>query len=111
MPLLQERDLGCLAFSPMDTGLLAAAEPADPALRGLVQCIDEVANQLGVPRAVVCVSWVAQQVGITSVLCGAESPEQVRVNTLGSTLTLPGDALEMLDVARQRYRRAQRRAG
>jgi len=111
MPLLKESELGCLAFSPMDKGLLAAAEPADPALRRLVQCIDEVADQLGVPRAAICVSWVAQQAGITSVLCGAESPEQVRVNTLGSTLILPGDMLEMLDVARQRYRRAQRRAG
>ncbi len=108
MPLLRSSGMGCLAFSPMDTGLLAADVPSDPALRSLVAVVDQVATQLGVARAAVCVAWVSRQAEISSVLCGAESPEHVEVNALGSTLALPVQALALLEEARRRYRAGQR---
>ena len=59
LPLLRRTGLGCLAFSPMDTGLLA--RPNDPALAALVAAIDQVAADLGTSRAAVCVAWVLHQ--------------------------------------------------
>ncbi len=110
MPLLRSSGMGCLAFSPMDTGLLATALPSDPALRELVAAVDEVAAQLGVPRAAVCVAWVSQQAEISSVLCGAESVEHVEVNASGCVLALPEPVLDLLEEARRRYRSMQRLA-
>ena len=108
MPLLRSSGMGCLAFSPMDTGLLAAAVPPEPALREFVAVVDGVATELGVPRAAVCVAWVSRQAEISSVLCGAESVEHVEVNASGSVLALPNPALDVLEEARRRYRSAQR---
>ena len=86
LPLLRRTGLGCLAFSPMDTGLLA--RPNDPALSSLVAAIDQVAADLGTSRAAVCVAWVLHQ-GITCVLAGAESAAHVDANLRGTCLQLP----------------------
>ena len=105
LPLLRRTGLGCLAFSPMDTGLLAA-RPNDPALAALVAAIDQVAADLGTSRAAVCVAWVLHQ-GITCVLAGAESAAHVDANLQGTRHQLPADALAALDQARQTYRASQ----
>lgn len=104
LPLLRRTGLGCLAFSPMDTGLLA--RPNEPALAALVAAIDQVAADLGTCRAAVCVAWVLQQ-GITCVLAGAESAAHVDANLQGIGLQLPADALAALDRARRAYRASQ----
>ena len=104
LPLLRRTGLGCLAFSPMDTGLLA--RPNDPALATLVAAIDQVAADLGTSRAAVCVAWVLHQ-GLTCVLAGAESAAHVDANLQGTCLQLPSDALAALDQARCTYRASQ----
>lgn len=104
LPLLRRTGLGCLAFSPMDTGLLA--RPDTPALAALVAAIDQVAANLGTSRAAVCVAWVLHQ-GLTCVLAGAESTEHVNANLQGTDLQLPADALAALNQARQTYRASQ----
>lgn len=104
LPLLRRTGLGCLAFSPMDTGLLV--RPNDPALAALVAAIDQVAAGLGVSRAAVCVAWVLHQ-GLTCVLAGAESPAHVNANLQGTALQLPADVLAALDQARRTYRTSQ----
>jgi aryl-alcohol dehydrogenase-like predicted oxidoreductase len=110
IPLLKRENLGCLAFSPMDTGLLAPAVPEDPALAALAASIDQVADDLGTIRASVCVAWVLHQ-GLTCVLAGSESPEHVDANLAGTRLELPAAALAALDRARQAYRATQQQAG
>ena len=110
IPLLKRENLGCLAFSPMDTGLLAPAVPEDPALAALAASIDQVADDLGTVRASVCVAWVLHQ-GLTCVLAGSESPEHVDANLAGTRLELPADALAALDRARRTYRATQQKAG
>ena len=110
IPLLKRENLGCLAFSPMDTGLLAPAVPEDPALAALAASIDQVADDLGTIRASVCVAWVLHQ-GLTCVLAGSESSEHVDANLAGTRLELPAAALAALDRARQAYRATQQQAG
>ena len=102
-PLLNQHDLGCLAFSPLDTGLLAPGRPAEGSLTDLVKAIDQVAADLALPRAAVCIAWVKQRQGITSVLAGAESRQHVDDNLLGSQTHLPAQAVADLDAARQIY--------
>ena len=101
LPLLRRTGLGCLAFSPMDTGLLI--RPNTPALAALVAALDQVAAGLGTSRAAVCVAWVLHQ-GLTCVLAGAESTAHVNANLQGTDLQLPADALAALDQARRTYR-------
>ena len=109
IPLLEREQLGCLAFSPMDTGLLAPPVPDDPALAALTAVIDRVADDLNTRRAALCVAWVLHQ-GLTCVLAGCESPEHVDATIEGTHLQLPTDALDALDKARQTYRSSQKEA-
>jgi aryl-alcohol dehydrogenase-like predicted oxidoreductase len=106
IPLLKRENLGCMAFSPMDTGLLAPEKPDDPALAELAAAIDRVAADLESSRASVCVAWVLHQ-GLTCVLAGSESAEHVDMNLAGTRLQLPAGALATLDQARQTYRLSQ----
>lgn len=106
-PLLVEHQIGCMAFSPMDTGHLAPGRDTAPPLCALVEEIDDVAAQLGVERASICVAWLAQQPGISSVLCGAESCAQLDANLRGIELELPAEALAQLTAARRVFRSAQ----
>lgn len=106
-PLLTKYQIGCMAFSPMDMGHLAPGRHTDPPLRALVESIDDVAAQLGVGRASICVAWLAQQPGISSVLCGAESSEQLDANLRGIELELPAESIAQLTQARCVFRSAQ----
>ena len=106
IPLLQRANLGCMAFSPMDTGLLAAQTPQQSALAELVTAIDRVAAEFDTSRAAVCVAWVLHQ-GLTCVLAGSESIAHVDENLAGTQLALPDATLAELDKARQGYRQSQ----
>lgn len=109
IPLLKRAGLGCMAFSPMDTGLLAPQIPDAPALADLAAAIDQVGAELDTSRAAVSVAWVLHQ-GLTSVLAGSESIEHVDQNLAGARLTLPNTALADLDQARNTYRQSQQEA-
>ena len=108
LPRCQADDIGVLAYSPLMHGMLAgkyatAADVPDGRARSrhfsterelarhgepgceaetfsAVNAIREIAGGLGRSMASVAVSWVAQQPGITSVIVGAASPEQLRAN-------------------------------
>ncbi len=109
-PLLKKSGIGSMAFSPLDTGHLAPDRSTSPPLSALVKTIDQVAVQLGVARAAICVAWVMHQPGVTSVLCGAESCEHIDANLGGSELQLPVEALAQLTMARQIFCAAQESA-
>ncbi len=91
--LLKRTKLGCMAFSPMDAGLLTPQIPDEPALADLAIAIDEVAAGLDTSRAAVCVAWVLHQ-GPTSVLAGTR-------------LILSDAVLAELSQARRTYRLSQ----
>jgi aryl-alcohol dehydrogenase-like predicted oxidoreductase len=107
LPLLRRTGLGCLAFSPLDTGHLASESPVQPPLAGLIKAIDQVAADLEVPRAAVCVAWVLHHPEITCALAGCESREQIHACLAGTQLALPAQALDALDQARKDFRKEQ----
>ena len=105
-PVLRESGLGLLAFSPLDTGHLVPGRDTDPntPLGTLIGVLDEVAQDLGVSRATVCVAWVLTHPEVTSVLAGTERPEHVEDNFAGTELILPNEAIETLNAANAAYR-------
>lgn len=110
-PVLRESGLGLLAFSPLDTGHLVPGRnvDTDTPLSTLIDVLDQVAQDLRVNRATVCVAWVLIHPEVTSVLAGAEHPEHVEDNFIGTEITLPDEAIETLNAASAAYREQQAR--
>ncbi|MCZ6678273.1 MAG: aldo/keto reductase [Candidatus Poribacteria bacterium] len=106
-PVLRRADLGLMAFSPLDTGHLVPGRSvqAGSPLSTLIGNVDEVAQDLGVGRAEVCVAWVLTHPEVTSVLAGAERPEHVEENVAGTRLVLPAEAIDVLSAASEAYRK------
>ena len=108
-PLLRRTGLGVQSIGPHAAGLLAPGRSAEPesALADLLDTLDRVAGDLGVPRSQVCVAWVLSHPELTTALAAAESPEHVEDNLAGAALELPAEALETLNTASAAYRDRQ----
>jgi len=107
-PLIREHKLGLQAFSPLAAGKLAPGrEPGDGSpLADVIGVMDEVAGDLAATRPQVAIAWVLSYPEVTSALAGAEKPEHVEDNVVGSRLALPSDALATLNAASEAYIRA-----
>jgi len=110
-PLLRKSGLGLLAFSPLDTGHLVPGRNIDPdtPLATLIDVLDQVAQDLRVSRATICVAWVLTHPEVTSVLAGTERPEHVEDNFTGTEIVLPDEAIDTLNDASAAYREQQAR--
>ena len=116
-PLLRRTGLGVQAIGPHAAGILVrpartggvnpASVELSPAHIELLNVVDDVAADLGVPRSQVCVAWVLSHPEITTSLAGAESPEQVEDNLAGSLLELPPEAIATLNAASHVFDKAQ----
>ena len=108
-PVLRESGLGLLAFSPLDTGHLVPGRNIDPEtpLATLVGVLDQIAQDLRVSRATVCVAWVLIHPEVTSVLAGTERLEHVEHNFAGTELVLPDEVVDTLNAASAAYREQQ----
>ena len=108
-PVLRKSGLGLLAFSPLDTGYLVPGRNTDPdtPLGTLIGVLDEVAHNLRVSRGTVCIAWVLPHPEVTSVLAGAERPEHVEDNFVGTEIVLPDEAMKTLNAASAAYREQQ----
>ena len=98
-PVLHESGIGMIAFSPLGGGQLAKEENADSPISDLINVIDEVAAELNVARATVCVAWVAAHSEVTSILAGSCTPKAVDQNFAGTNLILPDEAFAKLTAA------------
>ena len=94
---------------PWDTGYLVPGRNTDPdtPLGTLIGVLDEVAHNLRVSRGTVCVAWVLTHPEVTSVLAGAERPEHVEDNFVGTEIVLPDEAMKTLNAASAAYREQQ----
>ena len=92
-------DFGWMAFSPQDAGHLAPGRPVRKGQELVVAALDRVAADLGATRPQVCIAWGLSHPEVTSVLGGAESPEQVTENFQGTRLKLPPESLAVLNAA------------
>ena len=104
-PLIRRHNLGLMAFSPLASGTIAPGRtaPSGSPLARMLSALDEVASELSVSRAQVCIAWVLTHPEVTSSLAGAERPEHVDDNVAGSRLTLPGELLARLNAASDEY--------
>ena len=118
LPLLRREGVGCIAFAPLQNGLLTSRYlngiPADsraahdprylkPAaitegkLRK-VRALDDLARQRGQTLAQMALVWVLRDEGVTSALIGASKPEQIVENVRAlEHAPFTGDELAAID--------------
>jgi aryl-alcohol dehydrogenase-like predicted oxidoreductase len=129
VPRCIEHQLSILCYSPLAQGLLsgkwktADEVPESRARNRLFSCerpetvhdepgceeqmfatlarIREIGSELGQSMATVALAWCLHKPGVTTVLAGARSPEQVALNAKAAQLELDSDTVRQLDEASQ----------
>ncbi len=120
VPLCQKYGLGILPWSPLAGGFLSGKMTRDqppPAGSRLDawkerraafdndrnwKIVDELRAVAGAVEATpsqVALAWALQRPGVTSVIFGARSPEQLHDNLKSATLVLPAEMVARLDAA------------
>lgn len=131
LPWCHSRGIAMVVYWPLMKGLLAGGMSRDmafpttdsrhkyPMFNGLefqrnldfVESLRPVSIRLGCSLPDLVLAWTAEQVGITCVLFGATSPEQVRINASALACELDDDARQAIATAiRDRGPVAGRRA-
>jgi aryl-alcohol dehydrogenase-like predicted oxidoreductase len=120
-PFCLEEQVGIIAYSPLGKGVLSGKydaqqlPPADdyrhqkkyfakenlPRFLALADNLRELAPRFSCTPAQVALAWVIAKPGITVVLPGAKSPDQIRVNAEASDISLPPEVVEQLDQVSQ----------
>jgi aryl-alcohol dehydrogenase-like predicted oxidoreductase len=116
-PFCLKNQVGIIAYSPLGKGVLSGKydaqhlPPSDdyrhhrkyfakenlPRFLALAQHLRELAPEFSCTPAQLALAWVLAKPGITVVLPGAKSPDQVRANTEASNISLPSDVIAKLD--------------
>ncbi len=117
VPFCLENNIGILAYSPMQRGLLAGKikkghkfgegdNRADtiyyrePNLSGIIRLTEDlgvIAAERNVTLAQLVLNWTTRQPGITCTLAGARNPAQVLENTGAVDFTLTDDELNRIN--------------
>jgi aryl-alcohol dehydrogenase-like predicted oxidoreductase len=112
VPWCRDHDVGIVAYWPLMKGLLAGGMARDrifpvtdsrhkyPMFNGdefqrnldFVDVVRQEAERLGRPLADLVLAWTTEQPGITSVLFGATSPEQVHANAAARSCEIDAQA-------------------
>jgi aryl-alcohol dehydrogenase-like predicted oxidoreductase len=120
LPYVIEHHIGTLVYSPLEQGLLSGkvtAERTFPANDGrnkhpnfkperrarvnevLAEVVQPVADAHGSNLAQTVLAWTVAQPGVTSVLSGARTASQVRINAEAGRLKLTGNEQREIDEA------------
>jgi myo-inositol catabolism protein IolS len=127
LPLCRERQIGVTTYMPLMQGLLTGkyetvedvppfrtrtrhfsgdrpqsrhgGPGAEKELFDAVDAVRAIAEELGEPMANVALAWVMAQPGVTSVIAGARTPDQVARNVQAASLSLSAEAVAQLDAA------------
>ncbi|HHX43345.1 MAG TPA: aldo/keto reductase [Chloroflexi bacterium] len=127
-------DIGIIVYSPLEQGLLTGkyASPDEvPAGRARTRFfssdrpltrhgesgheeetfatigrIRAIADGAGIPMADLALAWLLRQPGVTTVLAGSRSPEQIVQNARAASVELTDDVLASLDAATQPLKEA-----
>ena len=114
IPLAREFGMGVLPWGPLKSGWLSGKyrrgedtrqEATRASLVGLpgaadhdiIECVAEVAQELGLKPAEVSLAWVRSRSGVTSTLLGARRLPQLEANLRSLTVELPADVVRRLD--------------
>jgi len=116
-PFCLQRQVGIMAYSPLGKGVLSGKynashlPPADdyrhqrkhfakenlPRHLAIAAKVRELAPQCGCTPAQLAMAWAIAQPGITVILPGAKSVEQVRANAAAAEVRIPADVMTELD--------------
>jgi len=116
-PFCIKNEVGIMAYSPLGKGVLSGKydqqhlPPANdyrhtrkyfakenlPRYLALAERLRQFAPQMSCTPAQLALAWVILQQGITSVLPGAKSPDQVRANAKASEVSLTNEIIAQLD--------------
>jgi aryl-alcohol dehydrogenase-like predicted oxidoreductase len=119
LPWCREHGVSTMVYWPLLKGLLAGRlardhvfDPSDSRLKypmfhgeewqknqDLVDRLREIADDAGRTVAQVAINWTIHQLGITSALCGARRPDQIRDNAGAMGWRLTQEQQERLDAA------------
>lgn len=117
LPIAVDQQVGVLVWSPLAGGLLSGKYRRDqpmpagrhlnewnePPIRdharlwAIVDVLAEIGRERGVGAAQIALVWLLGRPGITSLLIGARTDEQLTSNLLASSLTLSDDERGRLD--------------
>ncbi|GJM20732.1 MAG: aldo/keto reductase [Planctomycetota bacterium] len=120
LPWVIEHEVGVLAYSPLEQGLLTGKVRGDRSFadtegrarrpsfqdrnrQAVNALLDEVvapiAAELGASLAQTVIAWTVARPGISSALVGARTPEQARENAAAGELQIPPEAWSRIDTA------------
>ncbi len=119
LPHCREQNIGVVAYSPMQAGLLTGAfsherlanlEPGDwrrdaaafkePSFSGTLELVDRLtplAESWGKSMAQLALAWVLAQPGVTSAIVGGRNPAQVQQTAGAGDWTLEPEQLRQVD--------------
>ena len=120
VPVCRKYGLGILPWSPLAGGFLTGkhekGQQPPPGTRldqwkerraafdndrnwQIIDSVKAVASELGATPSQVALAWCIQRPGVTSVIFGARSPEQLDDNLKSATLEIPAALIQRLDEA------------
>ena len=117
MPYCIENDIGILAYSPLQRGILAGKikkghqfnegdnrpmipyykEPNFSRIINFLDIIKPIAEKYNVSLSQLVINWTANKPGISCVLVGARNPEQVEINANSLEFQLSLDDLQVIN--------------
>jgi len=115
VPMALELGLGITPWSPLKSGLLTgkytragganAKSDRAPFMAGaftdrnfdIIDVLVAIGGELGATPASVALAWLAQRPGVSSIILGARSLEQLAQNLAVTNLSLPGEVVARLD--------------
>lgn len=116
VPMAQEMGLGVLPWGPLKNGALTGKYTREnglqiPGMRGLfsgafterqygiIDTVGEIAKNRGVSSSTVALAWLMSRPGVSSVLLGVSSINQLETNIEALNFTLSSDEIAQLDSA------------
>jgi len=127
LPVCLANEVGLMCYSPLAQGLLTGRyASADEVPSGIARTryyashrsdgshgeagaeeevfaalasINQIAKELGQPMAAVSLAWLRQQPGVSSILVGARTPDELQLNLPALDLQLSTDVLNALNEA------------
>jgi len=124
-PFCEQYGCSIACFWPLMKGLLAgkmerdhAFDPADRRLtysifqgdswqraQNLLDVLREISHEIHLPIATVVTSWTLKQPGITTVLCGAKKPDQIRESAAAMSISLANEHSVRIEQAIASFRK------
>jgi aryl-alcohol dehydrogenase-like predicted oxidoreductase len=127
LPFCREQGLAFFPYSPLFQGLLTDgfkatdnfdendARAANPKLVGetfntyfaVSEKLREFAREIGKPLSQIAINWLINQAAVTSVICGAQTPQHVEENVGSTRWDLTDEMMDSIARILQPYRAAK----